>query len=360
MQCANLGGMEKVALLCMAGLQERGHHCRLLSLNPVGGLGPLLAEKHIPVEGLPYRGKFGWRSSAKMYRAIRSAPADALMMTGHNMAAILALGDSCRDRRLLTLHYHHTGSRPAWQWRTIYRLALRQFPAVTYPTNFIRREAEEIYPPIAAISHTVRYPILVPDPCSEEQRLEARVRLGLPQSARIVGSAGWLIKRKRLDVFLQAARDVVAAVPNALFVVAGDGPLRANLEELARKLEIANRVRWLGWQQDLRSFYLALDILHFNSDWDALGMTPLEALVHGVPVVASVLHGGLCEAVTPNEHIFFTPTHDIDWLADKIVCLLGDPERGRQMASAAREHLAQVCSVEQHVTAVSRLLRLDE
>lgn len=358
MQCANLGGMEKDALLCMAGLQERGYPCRLISLNPIGNLGPLLAERHIPAEGLSYQGKWGWRSAARMRPAFRSSVADAVMMVGHNVAAMLALGDLCKRRRLLSIHHYHAGTRGRWQWKLIYRLALGRFPAVVFPCDFIRREAEEIYPAIAAITHTVRNSIIIPNLPTAEQRMEARARLGFPPSARIIGSAGWLIASKRLDVFLRVARAIAATVPAALFVIAGDGPLRSSLVDLSRDLGIADRVRWLGWQSNLQPFYSALDVLHFNSDWEAMGMTALEAISHGVPVVASVVHGGLREAVEPEKHIFLTPGHDVEWLAEKILFALNHPEAARQMAQAGRQHLAQTMSVDQHVTAIEGLLRV--
>jgi glycosyltransferase involved in cell wall biosynthesis len=355
---SNLGGTEKVGLNFMEGLQDRGHQVRVVSLNPIGELGPLLADRHIPAEGLPYRGTIGWRSMGLMYRAFRSDPAEAVMMTGDNLAAMLALGNYCRERRLQCFHTYHEG-RPEWQWRTIYRVALRQFRAVTYPCDLLRKEAEKIYPPIAAISHTVRNPIVVPDLPSPEERAAARARLGLPQTARIVGSASRLAEGKRIDVFLDVAREVLAAAPEAFFVIAGDGPLRSKFEEQARALEIANRVLWLGLQEDLRPFYSSLDVLHFNSDGEVLGLTPLEALAHGVPAVVSVLHSGLSEVVERDEHIFLTETHDTNWLAEKIVLILNHPEAGRRMALAGRKHLAQVCSPEKSVETVSRLLRLD-
>jgi len=359
-QCTNLGGMEKVALLSMVGLNERGHNCRLISLNPLANLESLLVNNHIPALGLSYQGRYGWRSLAKMYRAFRSAPADGVIVTGQNFAAMVALGNLCKERRLLCMHHYDTSARPKWQWKLIYRLAIRKFQAITYPADFIRREAEEIYPPIAAISHTVRNPLLIPNVPSDEQRIDARARLSLPQSAKIVGSAGWLIERKRIDIFLRVAQEIARVVPEALFVIAGDGPLRSNLVELAQTLGIKDRIRWLGWQSNLEPFYAALDVLHFNSDRESLGMTPLEAIAHGVPVVASVVHGGLGEAVEPERHVFLTRAHDIDWLTEKVLFVLKYPEISRKMASVAREHLAQTMSIEQHVTEISRLLRLNE
>src|SRR5581483_10576503 len=79
------------------------------------------------------------------------------------------------------------------------------------------------------------------------------------------------------------------AMAKTVFAIAGDGPERASLESLARETGISKSVRWLGWLKDMTSFYQALDVLQFNSDWDALGLTPVEAMSFGIPVVCSVL-----------------------------------------------------------------------
>ena len=64
-----------------------------------------------------------------------------------------------------------------------------------------------------------------------------------------------------------------------------------SLQKLSVSLGIAERVYWTGWLSDLAPFYAGIDVLLFNSDWDALGMTPVEAMSHCVPVVASVERG---------------------------------------------------------------------
>src|SRR5688572_5986271 len=126
-QCANLGGMEQASLRLMRALRARGHELNLISLNPIAGLGPLLERAGIPAISLEYstRGKIACFFDLR--RTIRRLHADALMMTGHNLAASLALGDVCREHRMMAMHFHHEGVMPPWRWRLIYRAAERQF-----------------------------------------------------------------------------------------------------------------------------------------------------------------------------------------------------------------------------------------
>jgi len=338
-QCANLGGMEQASLRLMLSLQARGHELQLLSLNPIGGLGPLLKTAHISHEGLPYLGRGGWRMLGSMRRKLRESGSDAMIMTGHHLLAMPALGDFATGRRILAIHFHHTGVKPEWQWRLIYRLARSRFQAITFPADFIRQEAECIYPPVAALAHTIRNPLHVPPLPTAEQKQIARRALGLPMIGPIIGNAGWLIPRKRFDVFLRTAAVVADKCPDAHFVIAGDGAERSKLEALAASLNLTGRVTWAGWVQNMETFYHSLDVLLFNSDWDAMPTTPLEGMSQGVPVVASVVKGGLKEILSSPELGVLLDQHEPDALAAAVVYLLQNPAVAAQISQAGRERI---------------------
>lgn len=279
----------------MRALKARGHHIKLISLNPISGLGPLLESADIPAVALDYskRGKIA--SFVDLRRTIQRERAEALIMTGHNLAASLALGDVCRGRRMMAMHFHHEGVMPHWQWRLIYRAAVRRFQTISFPSDYVRREAEAIYPPIHAIAETIRNPLPLPSPPDPGVRRAFREQIGVPADAPLIGNAGWLIRRKRFDVFLRTAAELVAVRPDVHFVIAGEGAERPSLVELAGSLGIAHRIAWTGWLSDLAPFYASIDMLLFNSDWDAFPTTPVEAMSNGLPVVASLEHGGLAE-----------------------------------------------------------------
>jgi glycosyltransferase involved in cell wall biosynthesis len=345
-QCANLGGMEQASLRLMRGLQARGHELQLLSLNPIGKLGPLLQAAEIPHEGLPYAGKGGWRMLPGLRRKLRESKADAMIMTGHHLLAMAALGNVAKGRRILAIHFHHAGVKPDWQWRLIYRLACTRFQAITFPADFIRREAERIHPPVAAIAHTVRNPLNMPELPTAEQKQAARRTLGLPMAGPIIGNAGWLIPRKRFDVFLRTAALIASQRPDAHFVIAGDGAERSRLEALAAGLNLTGRLTWTGWVQNMETFYHSLDVLLFNSDWDALPTTPQEAMSHGIPVVASVVNGGLKEILSSPEWGFLLDRHEPETLAAAVVHLLQNPVAARQISLAGRERVRLVSNPE--------------
>jgi glycosyltransferase involved in cell wall biosynthesis len=357
-QCTELGGMEQAALRVLTGLQARGHTCDVVSTNPVGALGPLLASRHIPVVGVPFRGRLGWRSHLQLRSAVRprSDAADAVLMTGPTLTGILALRRRKRPRQVLMVQFHHAGVKHPLAWRGLYELARTRFAAIAFPSDFIRTEAEAICPGIRPISHTIFNPVAIPKPTDESGKAAARAALGIPPEAPVVGNAGWLIPRKRFDVFVRVAAKVRSSVPEARFVIAGDGPERPRLEALAAELGMAPAVHWLGWRRDLDPVYRALDLLVFNSDWDAFGNTPIEAMSFGLPVVASVVHGGLGEAMSSPEFGTLLRSHDEPALAEAVIALLRDAATARRMGQSAREHVTRTCSLESRAEAYERLL----
>ena len=335
-QCTNLGGMEQAALELARELQKQGHQLEFLSLTPVGDLGPVLESAGIPVSGIEYQGAFGWKSFFPLKKKLKGVEADALIMFGHNLMGMLALGGFCENRRILTLHFHHQGVMHPLLWKLLYAIAGRRFAKIVFPSAFIRDEAIALSPWIQQRSQILRYPFASHVPVSLEEKRGARRSLGVSEDGTIVGNAGWLIPRKRWDVFLRVAEKVGKSRPDVRFLIAGDGPERASLEALAAELGISNRVHWIGWQKDLDGFFKSLDVMLFNSDWDAMGRTPLEAMTYGVPVVASVAHGGLGEVMDSEEHGFFLKEHDLEKLAGYVVNLLSQPALANSIGEAGR------------------------
>jgi glycosyltransferase involved in cell wall biosynthesis len=353
-QCANLGGMEQASVRLMRALQARGHELKLISLNRIGGLGPLLERAGIPAIGLDYSTRGRIASFLDLKRTIRKERADALIMTGHNLAASLALGNVCRGHRMMAMHYHHEGVMLPWRWRLVYRVAKLGFQTVTFPSDYVRREAEAIYPPIRSITRTIRNPLPLPPPPDPRKRPAFREWIGVPADAPLIGNAGWLIRRKRFDVFLHTAAELLAARPDAHFVIAGDGEERSALEELAGTLGISHRIAWAGWLSEMTPFYAGIDVLLFNSDLDALPTTPVEAMSHGLPVVASLKHGGLGEVLDSTTG-WLLSRHDPKALAAAVVEALS-PE-GRSKGSDARQRVRAAADPDAIATAVETRLK---
>ncbi|MFN4867473.1 MAG: glycosyltransferase family 4 protein [Cyanobium sp.] len=335
--------MEQASLRLMEALQLRGHDLSVVSLHALGSLTPALQARGISARGLGYGQLPLWLLIWRLRRQLRIQGPDALLLTGHSLPVLLAIAGSRPIPRVLAIHFHHTGVKPSWFWRLYYGVAMHLVSAVTFPSDFVRREALQLCPALAAKAHTLRNPISAVVPPTPAERLAARQRFGLPSGAPVIGNAGWLIARKRFDVFLRTATAVLQERPDVRFLIAGDGPERQQLQAMASSLGIQHALVWAGWLEEMRPLYAALDVLLFHSDWDALGMTPIEAIVHGVPVVSSVLHGGLAEVLRPGVDAVVLDQHDVGRLAQATLELLANPTGAAAMVNQAGDHVLAMC-----------------
>lgn len=157
-------------------------------------------------------------------------------------------------------------------------------------------------------------------------RDEVRRELGLPDAAPLVLCVARLATPKRIDLLLEAWADV----PDALLLLAGDGPDRAALQRQAAPL---SRVRFLGERRDVGRLLAATDLLVLPSDREGLPMAVLEALAAGVPVVASAV-GGIPQLGA--DVIELVAPHRADALAAGVRRALDDPARRAAQVSAGR------------------------
>ena len=177
--------------------------------------------------------------------------------------------------------------------------------------NAVRREF---------FSHTV--PILARD--------TSRVRIGL--------IARMNCHNKGHQLFLRAAQRLSRKHPDVEFILAGDGQNRAEFEELASTLGIANSLRFMGNCQDVRGLLASLDLSVNASTSESQSNSLLESMACGVPVVASAV-GGSPEVIQHGETGLLFAPDDVQGLADAMEQLVAKPlfrqqcgERGREFA----------------------------
>lgn len=141
----------------------------------------------------------------------------------------------------------------------------------------------------------------VPHNGEEEQvRLRLREELGLPENAKIVGFVGRLNNPKGPEAFIRMVPAVSRAVPQAKFVVVGDGPMRTSLENEVRNLGVEKQVYFLGYRKNPFHLLEQLDVVVVPSFREAFGNISIEAALAKKPVVASSVDG-LAETVIDGE-----------------------------------------------------------
>jgi glycosyltransferase involved in cell wall biosynthesis len=142
--------------------------------------------------------------------------------------------------------------------------------------------------------------------------------------------------------FLRAAARLHASFPEAEFLLAGDGPLRNELEAEATSLGIGDRVLFLGDRRDIPSVLASLDVSVVPSDSESLSNVILESMAAGVPVVATRV-GGNPELVTEDRGVL-VPARDVDALADAAGQLLRDAKHRLALGSNARQFAREMFS----------------
>jgi glycosyltransferase involved in cell wall biosynthesis len=170
----------------------------------------------------------------------------------------------------------------------------------------------------------------------EESRARLAAELGLDPGTPVVVTVSVLRPAKGIEVLLDAVR----AVPNANFVIIGDGPKRAEWEALAGSLGIASRIRWAGYRTDVDALLAGCDLFVLPSFDDAFPTVLLEAMGAGLPVVATRV-GGIPEIVTEGVTGRLVPPGDAPALAAAIAALIGDREELLRMSRQARSQAGQ-------------------
>lgn len=163
----------------------------------------------------------------------------------------------------------------------------------------------------------------------------ARAAVGRPR-APIALAVGRFADVKGTDTLLALAPRVLAAVPEATVVVAGGLPDNPKAERRwRRRFGTVERVRLTGWldRPALAAAYAEARVLLAPSRFETFGQAPLEAMLHGVPVVAAAV-GALPEHVDGAVGALTEPG-DLDALAAATVRLLRDPEAARRLGAAA-------------------------
>ncbi|MEW6267887.1 MAG: glycosyltransferase family 4 protein, partial [Thermodesulfobacteriota bacterium] len=164
----------------------------------------------------------------------------------------------------------------------------------------------------------------------------ARARLGIEGAVPVVAVVASLHERKGHAVLLEAlallARELA---PPPLLLAAGTGPEGDALQDLAARLGVAGRVRWLGRVADVRPVLAAADVVAMPSLAEGLGVAAIEAMAAGRPVVASAV-GGLPELIRDGEQGLLVPARDRAALAAALARCLRDPELRARLGAAGQ------------------------
>ncbi|MGH7469876.1 MAG: glycosyltransferase [Longimicrobiales bacterium] len=158
-----------------------------------------------------------------------------------------------------------------------------------------------------------------------------------PRDAVVVGFIGRLETRKGVHDLLRAWAMVARSQPRAHLLIAGRGPLEAEVVEQTRRLE---RITFVGYQDDAARVIVRCDIVAVPSHWEGFGLVAAEALALGKPVVATNA-SSLPEIVRDQQEGLLVPPRSPAALAAALQRLVADPELRARLGASGRERVQQ-------------------
>ncbi len=293
------------------------------------------------------------RAREALRRLLAQVRPDVVVM--HLPWTQMIFGGTVKGLRYPLVTWVH-GPASGWMWRA----AARHRPeGVVYNSAFIASTGPRAY---RSVPHAVfYYPSAPPPPRAREARQDTRRELGASGEDAVIVQASRLDRWKGHEVHLRAAGRLRDVRGWALWLVGGpqrpaevryDQALRA----LAVRLGIAGRVRFLGQREDVPRVLGAADIYcQPNTEPEPFGLSYVEALAAGLPVIASDL-GGVREIVTPDTGVL-VPPGDVDAVTGSLRRLIDDrPERER-LGRNGPARAEALCDPRRQTALIARFLR---
>jgi N-acetyl-alpha-D-glucosaminyl L-malate synthase BshA len=173
---------------------------------------------------------------------------------------------------------------------------------------------------------------------SQDRDLCSRDALA-PNGEKILMHASNFRPVKRIADVVRIFERVRERLP-AKLVLIGDGPERLFIRQLVRELKLTSDVQFMGEQDQLEPLFLCADLFLLPSEQESFGLTALEAMNCGVPVIATSI-GGLPEVITHGETGYLFPVGDVADMAASAVALLADAARHGRFKEQARKRAEQ-------------------
>jgi len=375
----NVGGPARHVVLLDRGLRERGHQTHLVYGSLAPGDGSLehlavaagLPTTHIRALGRRINPLSDVRAFARLLRLVfREAPDvvhthTAKAGTLGRVAARLFNMTRPRRRRCIVVHTFHGHVLSGYFGPTMnvaVRRAERTLARITDRVVTISpAQRHDIVTRfnIAAAARTLVVPLGLD--LERLARLDSsaahlRGRLGISDRAPVVGFVGRFVAIKDLATLVEAFALVTAQRPDAVLLLVGDGPLRAEIDALVAARALQEQVRQVGWIDDLAPVYATIDIFALSSRNEGTPVAVIEAMAAAKAVVATRV-GGVADVVEDERTGLLVPPQNPKALADAIVRLVVASDERLRMGAAGREAVTARFSPDRLVDDIETLYR---
>jgi glycosyltransferase involved in cell wall biosynthesis len=329
------GGEQQMAYL-MDGLRRRGH--RVAAVVRSGGeAARRLSERGFEADAIGMHGEADLVAVVRLARRMRRLKPDVVHCHTSHAHALGALAARLAGRPVVVVSRRVDFSIYRHSFLGLsgfkYRHGLDRIVCVSQAVASVL-ERDGVDPTRLRVVHSAVDPSRVRDAAP----VDVRARLGLPATAPVVLAVGALVGHKGHRHLVDALPAIRGRVPGVRAVVAGEGPLRPQLEAQARALGVAEALVLAGQVDDLPGWFHGVDLLVMPSTEEGLGTSVLDGMAAGLAVVASRA-GGLPETVRDGVEGLLVPVGDAAALAAAVAGLLLDADRRAAMGAAARRRV---------------------
>jgi glycosyltransferase involved in cell wall biosynthesis len=324
----------------------------VLCLDQVGALGERMLDEGVPVIAFNRRPGIDVQLVRCMARTIRERQLDVVhahQYTPFFYSALGAVASFARPRVIFTEHGRHYPDVVSGKRRVVNRLV---FDRLASDINAVCAFSADSLVAldgfrggrVEVIENGVDLPRYQP----AGDRAALKRRLGLDANRRYIVCIARFHPVKDHRTLLQAFALLASDAPDVDLLLAGDGPLRADLEQLANDFGIASRVRFLGVRDDVPDLLAIAEVFALTSVSEAASITLLEAMGSRVPVVVTAV-GGNPEIVRDGVDGLLAPRGDAPAIAAAILKLLETPELAQRLAGSAAERVKTSYSLDRTI-----------
>lgn len=344
----DLGGAEIVLLNLVERMDRSRFRPMVCSFQRGGSLKPRFEALGVPVFEVEKKEGNDWRLYSKLARLFWRERVDVVHT--HNSYMWLYAGPAGRWAGARVAHTEHSNI-PKEKWKL--KWASKGLARITgriiadskivadfmiHETGLPEKKIQVIYNGVDAGRFEKKHDIAA-----------LRRSLGLAEEDRVVGTIARLVPVKNHAVLLDAFDRIAQRIKNVRLLIVGDGELRGEMEEKARRLGLQARVHFLGAREDIPDLLPVMDLFVLSSESEGLSIALLEAMAAGLPVVATRV-GGTPELVIHGETgLLVRSGHPLE-LADAITRLLSQPALAAQYGRAGRERVRRFFNLKRMVS----------
>jgi glycosyltransferase involved in cell wall biosynthesis len=348
----NVGGAEQLNLEIVRHLHGDEFTFTFLFLKREGALAGELRDRGVPIHAGFQRAALDLLGLPRLWRVAGDLRADLLFSEAGRNALLLSgplarrLGARARISAL-----HSTGR---WGHRSAFRTLERPLLArmdglvacAGTQRDYLVEQEGLPRRKLHVITNGVDHRRFAP----REDGARTRREEGLAAEHKVVVIVASLTPEKGHEVFVGAAARVLADVPEARFLIIGDGPRRAAIERLTGELGVREEVRLLGVRRDLPRLLPACDlhVLSSHPFRETLPISTMEGMACGLPTVNTDV-GSVRDLVIDGETGRIVPAGDVEALARAMTGLLRDDDRRRRMGRSARRRIEDSFTLERTI-----------